>query len=86
LIEANPSGMEPAVGRMTTRPDCRCGSFPAFPQPLSGPVGLAVMPGRLDQQPPNMAAIAVDAAFANLDESSTERRQFEARALGSADD
>ena len=41
-----------------------------------------VAPEREEPQP----GVAVDVAFADLDESSTERQQFEARALGGAGD
>ena len=51
LVEADPSSVEPVVSRVSTGPSRRGRCVPAFPQPPSGTMGLAVMPGRLNQEP-----------------------------------
>ena len=51
LVEAHPSRVEPVVSRVSTGPSRRGDCLPAFPQPPSGTMGLAVMPGRLNQEP-----------------------------------
>lgn len=54
-VEVLPAGVQPAVGGLSAGPRRRARLIPAPPQPHSGAVGGAVVPGRFDQQPPGVA-------------------------------
>lgn len=54
-VETTPAGVQTSIGLLTPGPGRRAGGIPTPPQIHPGPIRLAVMPSRFDQQAAGMS-------------------------------